>query len=341
MSSFDLSSFISADLLLCDAELLGKLSPYPTGSGQYVYAKTGVKKEKRDAIRLQPIFPLEQVGSGKKDVRTAKKTAKKSHNWMDEVGTPVAYPAAARADVPAEKILAHYRKNRKKHGLPNTLYDHKGGALETVSIAAAMLNEMLLRVENGVLTVFPNWDDAIDASFTDLRADGAFLVSAEMTGGVIRSVSIKSEKGTPLTIRNPYTNPFYGGCRVSVGDESADCDGELIEIRLEAGQTALVLPRAEEIVGLSRKAVKSAKKAEKAGKKEEKEALRQEKKALKKEAKQAKFLSKVEASQAKANARKAAKADRKENKKYAKFDKKTAKEQAKRAKKAAKKTKKK
>jgi hypothetical protein len=44
----------------------------------------------------------------------------------------------------------------------------------------------------------------MDASFTDLRAVGAFLVSASRSGGVVGEVSITSLRGGTCVMENPW-----------------------------------------------------------------------------------------------------------------------------------------
>ena len=56
----------------------------------------------------------------------------------------------------------------------------------------------------GVLRLFPVWPKDKDARFATLRAWGAFLVSAELKGGVVRDVEIHSEKGRVCTVVNPW-----------------------------------------------------------------------------------------------------------------------------------------
>ena len=63
---------------------------------------------------------------------------------------------------------------------------------------------MLLQDEGGVLRVFPDWPGERDASFTTLRAKGAFLVSSELRGGKIRYIEIASQTGGPLVIASPW-----------------------------------------------------------------------------------------------------------------------------------------
>lgn len=65
---------------------------------------------------------------------------------------------------------------------------------------------MLLQHEGGVLRLFPDWPTKMDASFTRLRAKGAFLISSEQRAGAVRYVDVTSEKGGTLVIASPWKN---------------------------------------------------------------------------------------------------------------------------------------
>lgn len=70
---------------------------------------------------------------------------------------------------------------------------------------AAGLQEMLLQSQSGVIEVFPAVpSDWKDIRFERLRAEGAFLVSAEMKDGVVTFLQVFSERGGCLRIRSPY-----------------------------------------------------------------------------------------------------------------------------------------
>lgn len=78
--------------------------------------------------------------------------------------------------------------------------------LEGNFAAAAGVQEMLLQSHRGRIEVFPAAPDSWrDAAFTTLRAQGAFLVSAERRDGLIRFVEIQSEKGGPCRLVSPWT----------------------------------------------------------------------------------------------------------------------------------------
>ncbi len=80
----------------------------------------------------------------------------------------------------------------------------QGGLTETLSAVPSCINEMLLQSYEGMIRVFPAWPSDRDASFENLRAYGAFLVSSEKKKGVVRYIKIKSEKGRTCTIENPW-----------------------------------------------------------------------------------------------------------------------------------------
>jgi alpha-L-fucosidase 2 len=65
---------------------------------------------------------------------------------------------------------------------------------------------MLVQSQRGMIHIFPavpeSWKDA---SFTSLRTEGAFLVSAERSGGVTKRVEITAEKGGTCRLVSPFT----------------------------------------------------------------------------------------------------------------------------------------
>jgi hypothetical protein len=69
---------------------------------------------------------------------------------------------------------------------------------------ASGIHEMLLQSHTGVIRLFPAIPAAWkEASFENLRATGAFLVSAKLAGGKVVSVRVFSEKGGLLRIGKP------------------------------------------------------------------------------------------------------------------------------------------
>ncbi len=88
-------------------------------------------------------------------------------------------------------------------------YTYRPFTLEGNFAFAAGIQEMLLQSHSGVVCVFPAIPSAWrDASFRTLRAQGAFLVSAQRSAGGVEEVVIVAEKGGRLRLRNPFPGEF-------------------------------------------------------------------------------------------------------------------------------------
>ena len=75
---------------------------------------------------------------------------------------------------------------------------------ESVGVAAG-ISEFLLQSVDNTIRVFPCWPKEQDAAFTNLRAQGGFLVTAEQKAGQITKLEITSTVGGKLRLLNPWT----------------------------------------------------------------------------------------------------------------------------------------
>jgi hypothetical protein len=202
-----------------------EMSPYPQGEvdGKNVFymasaLKPGVKTPHLFAPGDQPInleglvFPGENlaIGGDAKQLQTALNSMELMDSWgvtkggNSNNGFCKIFPVAARIGWPAEDLIAKFKAAILFHWRPSNLTDFQGGGgIETAGSIEA-LDSMLLQHEGGVLRIFPDWPAARDASFTRLRAKGAFLVSSEQRNGNVPFVDITSEVGGPLTIASPW-----------------------------------------------------------------------------------------------------------------------------------------
>ena len=73
-----------------------------------------------------------------------------------------------------------------------------------MSAVPGTINEMMMQSYEGIVRIFPNWDRTMNGCFDNLRAYGAFLVSSAMVDGHILRVVLKSEKGRPCKMENPW-----------------------------------------------------------------------------------------------------------------------------------------
>ncbi|UJH92690.1 hypothetical protein LZ575_09615 [Antarcticibacterium sp. 1MA-6-2] len=68
---------------------------------------------------------------------------------------------------------------------------------------------MLIQSHTGTINIFPAIpEDWQNVAFDQLRAEGAFLVSAEMKTGEVQKVEINSLKGGILKVHNPFSGNF-------------------------------------------------------------------------------------------------------------------------------------
>jgi len=88
----------------------------------------------------------------------------------------------------------HINGDPKDTGI--SAFTYRTMTLEAGFCSIASVCEMLLQSWGGVIRVFPAIPDYwYDAYFADLRAEGAFLVSARLKGGKVTFVDVKSEAG--------------------------------------------------------------------------------------------------------------------------------------------------
>lgn len=97
----------------------------------------------------------------------------------------------------------HLNGDQLKAGFSQFTY--RPFTLEGNFACAAAIQEMLLQSHSGVIKVFPavptKWKNA---SFHNLRAMGAFLVSASYEKGKVSSITVLSEKGGLMRILSPF-----------------------------------------------------------------------------------------------------------------------------------------
>ncbi len=133
-----------------------------------------------------------------------------SFSWLGSLA------ARARDGAAAEKALEifstaftlrnSFHCNGDQSGKGYSKFTYRPFTLEGNFAAAAGVQEMLLQSHSGVVEIFPavpqGWKDC---SFTSLRAQGAFLISAERRGGAVKRLEIVSEMGGTLRLVSPFS----------------------------------------------------------------------------------------------------------------------------------------
>jgi hypothetical protein len=79
---------------------------------------------------------------------------------------------------------------------------------------------MMLQSWDGALRIFPAWPKSLDARFENLRAEGAFLVTAAWSNGQVNSLEILSERGADCRLYAPWP----------AGIEVADANGQAVPV---------------------------------------------------------------------------------------------------------------
>ncbi len=190
-------------------DIVQKLSAFPLqergGQTVFRYSEQGMAWCNDNTLGIHHIFPCGAIGldSDPRLLEICHHTIKAMGRWHDNNGFASWYTACARVGYDPRIILANLRKECDQRSYPNLILYYGGGGIENVAGFLAV-NEMLMQSHEGVIRFFPVWPRDQDARFGGLRAVGAFLVAAELREGVARGVSVRSERGGPCTVANPW-----------------------------------------------------------------------------------------------------------------------------------------
>lgn len=160
-------------------------------------------------IQMHPVYPCELIHlrSDSTLLETARNTIyyysvsqKGFTECMNELGLS-AFVMGARTGL-APELLIDNMKQLIAQARPNFLITDGHHCLEKTAVVETV-NSMMLQSIEGILHLFPCWPKQ-PASFTRLRAKGAFLISADYDGQTVQNLTLHSEQGTTCRIRNPW-----------------------------------------------------------------------------------------------------------------------------------------
>ncbi len=216
-SMLNLSIDLSTELQVDEGErakwrfVLDHLSAMPTEivNGRTLFRRaevviTNAKKKPGDLqTSISPIYPagIVSLGSDPRLLQIAQATFATKDDWVSKNGESAFFPAAARVGFNPATLLS---KLDAMAFQPNGIVVNPMHMLENSSIVPNTVDEMLMQSHDGIIRLFPVWPRARDAAFHTLRAYGAFLVSARLSGGLVKDVTIYSEKGRPCVVENPW-----------------------------------------------------------------------------------------------------------------------------------------
>ena len=207
-------------------EIRANLAAYPKTKGPYGEVWLDVENAPAEyvynvPITLAPVFPGEQVGIGygEEHLQIARRTARvvRLEGGNDLVYQPLIRARLGMLDLKWFKGQVRYcllpdgacsDRVRQVGGRyrDSTSFDFMmpmGIWTENLSLPA-VLNECMMQSYTGTIRLFPNTRNLGPARFRDLRAAGAFLVSAAFDGKRVSQVSLLSEKGKDVRLANPW-----------------------------------------------------------------------------------------------------------------------------------------
>ena len=241
-TAVDMSTLLNADAdkRIRWADIGARISEYPLqekdGKTVFRYTEKGIAWWNGNTLGIQHIYPAGQIGhdSDPELLQIAANTVEVMQCWIDFNGTNSFFPAAVRVGYSPDTILTKLQLY-SRHTYPNGFQLNNPHGIENLSTVPNTVNEMLCMGHQDVVRIFPVWPRNKDASFHQIRVEGAFLVSAELRNGFVTNLSITSEKGKDLCLENPWPQR-----KVKITKKGAGCDtveGKRINITTKENET--------------------------------------------------------------------------------------------------------
>lgn len=237
-------------------EVLVSLVDYPRdATGLLVSAGQGLDHSHRHHSHLMAIHPLgilnvEDGDAEKTLIQQSLRTIRTkgvgewtgwAFPWMSLIASRAGYGNMAwqMLDTYANLFITpntfHINGDPRIFGLSQ--FDYEPMTLEAGFGAAAALMEMLLQSHGGVIRLFPSTPDRWhDAAFCRLRAEGAFVVSAQLVKNEVTHATIVSDVGGLCRVKNPTE----GLARLTTAGMTRDLTGDVLEFETLAGESYLL-----------------------------------------------------------------------------------------------------
>jgi len=188
-------------------DLLANLTPYPVDekTGFMIGKDVPLEHSHRHWSHLFMIFPYTLLDLKGPDRALVEKSIK---HYLSMSSAHAGYTYSGSAAMAAylgdgEQALARLNTLMNRFVRPNTMYGEAGSSpvIETPLSGARSVHEMVLQSWGDTIRVFPaipkSWTDM---SYRDLRAEGAFLVTAKRKAGKTVYVRVESLAGEPCKI---------------------------------------------------------------------------------------------------------------------------------------------
>ncbi|AQT67516.1 hypothetical protein STSP2_00664 [Anaerohalosphaera lusitana] len=233
--------------------ILDELVEFPVNENGFMVGRgVGFDKSHRHWSHMLAVYPLRivtpETEAGEELIRKSLK------RWHSFKGALVGYSYTGGASFSAllgngDKTL-EYLNGFKRYMGDSTMY-YEGGrraglpVMETPLHCSEAIQEMLLQSWGGKIRVFPAMPDAWGESmFHDMRAEGAFLVSAERDEGETEWVRVRSLAGERCVVRCDLDEP-----RATVGGkerELKELEPGVYEVELAEGEEVFIFAEGED-----------------------------------------------------------------------------------------------
>jgi hypothetical protein len=247
------------------AEVRNNLAPYPKTQGPDGEVWLDVLNAPPEhvyniPVTLAPVFPGEQVGMGRNEeyLEIARRTARtiRLEGGNDLVYQPLIRARLGMLDLECFKNEVRYCQlpngiandrvrqidGRYNDGVDYDFMMRMGVWTENLSLPA-VLNECMLQSFSGTMRLFPDTQGLGRARFRNLRAVGAFLVSASYDGKTVSQVTLFSEKGAMAKVVSPWPKSQVKVTRVKDGQPATiSVKGEIAQFRTQARERYRIEP---------------------------------------------------------------------------------------------------
>ena len=163
-------------------------------------------------LTMEPIFPAGEFGYYSDEtqlslLRNTMQVLDDQNTWQGINCFPELYTQALMIRYDTDVVLDQFSSNIQRLLQQNLTIDDTVHGVEKAG-ATEVVHSMLLQADRGVVKAFPGWLSDKDASFSGLRAKGAFVLSADYDGArrEVTKLEITSEAGQPLTIASPWAD---------------------------------------------------------------------------------------------------------------------------------------
>lgn len=214
-NAFDLIIDLSTTLKVDESrqekwkDILSKLSDFPVqtrnGAKVFRYTEKGIDWWNDNGLGIQHIYPANAITLDSREelLQEARNTIDEMKRWQDMNTSSSFFMAAIRVGYHPSVIMNELHKYAL-HTYPNGFQLNNPHGIENSCTVANALDEMLCMSAGNVIRLFNGFPGNENAGFKNIRAWGAFLVSAELKAGTVADVKVLSEKGKLCTIINPW-----------------------------------------------------------------------------------------------------------------------------------------